>query len=255
MMKPLTMVAAYLASSLILPVAAQAAPVAPRAPAQIADPAKQALAARVAASLWPDGTYGRMIDSMIGGEGGLAEMVLDMRPAEMMAMMAEGLAEGGKDKAAPKDKDEAPEPSPTLREMMVAGDPHFEERMRITMKVVGEEVRRIAEPIEPKFRDGLAKSIARRFTIEQLGPIAAFFETPAGRAYAEQSMTLFIDKDVMMAMIQSVPTMIKEMPAAMEKVKKATAHLPPPPKKTEPSEDPDDEDDGESGDDAPLPES
>ena len=113
---------------------------------------------------------------------------------------------------------------------MIAEDPHFEERMRITMNVVGDEVRRIARPIEPRFRDGLARSIARRFTREQLEPIAVFFETDAGRAYAEQSMTLFIDKDVMLALIQSVPTMIKELPPAFEKVKKATAHLPKPPK-------------------------
>jgi hypothetical protein len=192
------------------------------------DPHKDALAARVAAALWPDGTYGRMIDSMIGGKDGLGDMFLDMRPADMMMLMAQAMAEEGK--PAPDVKEGPETPSPTLRQILTAEDPHFEERMRITLKVVGEEVRRIAKPIEPKFRQGLAKSIARRFTREQLEPIAAFFETEAGRAYAEQSMTMFIDKDVMLALIHSVPTMINELPPALEKVKKATAHLPKPPK-------------------------
>ncbi len=96
--------------------------------------------------------------------------------------------------------------------MMVADDPFFEERMRITAKVVGDELTRLAGPIEPKLREGLTKSIARRFSREQLGPIATFFETDAGKAYAAQSMSLFIDKDVMLAMMSSVPSVIKEMP-------------------------------------------
>ena len=196
----------------------------------VADPDKLGLAERVAGSLWPDGTYGRMIDSMFGGKDGLTDMVLDMRPADLMGALAETMVAEGKPKP---DVKEVPEPSPTFRQMFTAEDPHFEERMRIMVQVMGDEVRRVARPIEPKFRAGLAKSIERRFTRAQLEPIAAFLETEPGRAYAAQSMTMFIDKDVMLAMVQSLPTMIKEMPAAFKKVEAATAHLPKPPKKAE----------------------
>ena len=103
--------------------------------------------------------------------------------------------------------------------------------MRISAKVAGEELTRVAAPIEPKLRDGLAKSIARRFTSEQLVPIATFFETDAGKAYAAQSLSLFFDKDVILSLISSVPTVVKEFPGIMEKVEKATAHLPKPKKK------------------------
>ena len=229
--------------------AALASPLAARQPlpppaAVSADPEKAALAARVAASLWPDGTYGRMVDSMIGGKDGISDMFLDMRPSDLMGALAETMVGEGKPKP---DVTEGPDPpSPTFREMFKAEDPHFEERMRITMTVVGEEVRRIAKPIEPKFREGLAKSIARRFTRDQLAPIAAFLETEPGRAFADQWMTLFIDKDVMLAMIQSVPAMIKEMPAAFKKVEAATAHLPKPPKKTESKDDQPSEDESDT---------
>jgi hypothetical protein len=217
---------------------AAAAALAPQAGAKpaattVSSPAKQALAERVAASLWPDGTYGRMIDSMFGGKDGLTDMFLDMRPADLMGALAETMAADAKPKA---DETDGTQPTPTFREMFAAEDPHFEERMRITVQVLGEEVRRIARPIEPKFRAGLAKSIERRFTREQLEPIATFLETEPGRAFAAQSMTMFIDKDVMLAMIQSLPAMIKEMPAAFKKVEAATAHLPKPPKKAEPKE-------------------
>lgn len=213
---------------------------APAPPTAMADPAKQALATRVAGSLWPDGTYGRMIDSMIGGKDGLSDMFLDMRPSDLMGALAETMV--GEDKPAPDVKEGPDPPSPTFREMFKAEDPHFEERMRITMTIVGDEVRRIAKPIEPKFREGLTKSIARRFTSDQLAPLADFLETEPGRAFAAQWVTLFIDKDVMLAMIQSVPAMVKEMPAAFKKVEAATAHLPKPPKKAE------SKDGGEAGD-------
>lgn len=227
------------AAALTLGAPGLAAP-APAKPASApADPQKAALAGRVAMALWPDGTYGRILDSMFGGGGnGLADLFLDMRPGEVLGMMAESMAGNGK-AAAPSEKPAAP--SPTLREALRAEDPYFEERMRITMKVIGEEVNRIARPLEPRFRDGLAKSIARRFTTEQLGPIAAFLETEAGKAYAAQSMTLFIDKDVMLAMIQSMPAIIKEMPTALKKVEQATAHLPKPKPKAEPVDEDDDE--------------
>jgi hypothetical protein len=224
------------------------------ATAAAVDPVKQALAARVAASIWPDGTYGRMLDSVFGGKDGLTDMFLDMRPSDLMGALADTMVAEGKPRA---DVKEGPENSPTFREMFTAEDPHFEERMRITVQVVGEEVRRIAKPIEPKFREGLSKSIARRFTKQQLEPIAAFLETEPGRAFAAQSMTMFIDKDVMLAMVQSVPAMIKELPGAFKKVEAATAHLPKPPKKSfvgteeSPGKEPaDDADSDEAGDEA-----
>ena len=224
--KPIILAAAALCAATPAPAAPDSHPV-----AAASDPAKQALAARVAASIWPDGTYGRMIDSMFGGKDGLTDMFLDMRPADLMGALAETMVAEGKPKPQP-DVTERPEPSPTLRQMFTAEDPHFDERLRIMTRVVGEEVRRIAKPIEPKFRAGLAKSIERRFTREELEPIAAFLETGPGRAYAAQSMTMFIDKDVMLAMVQSFPTMVKELPAAFKKVEAATAHLPKPPKKS-----------------------
>lgn len=228
-----------------LPMAAHSAPAPAPSSAPVAtapDPERLALAARVSAVLWPNGTYGRMFQSMISGDDGLLDMALDMRPADFLGAMAEGMGplaedpgtdEKGKGAADSRSAAKPPatpqsKPSPTLREVLLAEDPNFEERMRITAKVAGEELTRLAAPIEPKLRDGLTKSIARRFTRAQLGPIADFFETAPGKAYAAQSMSLYMDKDVLLAMATSVPAVIKEFPGIMEKVKKATAHLPKP---------------------------
>lgn len=240
-MPKLHLIAAALGAAYAAPAIAAPATAPPIASAQAPDPEQLALAARVSATLWPDGTYGRMFQSMMGGENGLFDMVLDLRPADLIGAMAEGMAKdaapGSPNPEAKSVKPAASKPSPTLRETMRAEDPHFEERMRITATVVGEEMTRLAKPIEPKMRDGLTKSIARRFTREQLAPIAAFFDTAAGKAYAAQSLNLFIDKDVILALITSVPPLFKEVPGVMEKVKKATAHLPPPPKPESASDD------------------
>ena len=217
--------AAGICAALTAPALAAAAPAA-KATATAPDPERLKLAARVSAVLWPNGTYVRIFQGMTGGENGLFDMVLDLRPGDIMGGMFEGAAAGPDAQAA---KDAPPKkPSPTLRESIVAEDPYFEERMRISMKVAEEEMTRLAAPIEPKLREGLAKSIARRFTTEQLVPIATFFETPAGKAYAEQSFSMFVDKDVMLALISSVPAVVKEVPGIMEKIHKATAHLPKP---------------------------
>ena len=226
-----------------------AAPPPPKTTATAPDPERLKLAARVSAVLWPNGTYVRIFQGMTGGQDGLFDMVLDLRPGEIMGAMFEGAAAGPEAKPG---KDAPPrKPSPTLRESIVADDPHFEERMRISMKVAEEEMTRLAGPIEPKLREGLAKSIARRFTTEQLVPLATFFETDAGKAYAAQSLSLFFDKDVILAMISSVPAVAKEVPGIMEKVEKATAHLPKP--KPKAPDVTDDTDDNDEADDSGMP--
>lgn len=242
-MHKLQFLAAGICAALSTPALATAAP--PAKPTATApDPERLKLAARVSAVLWPNGTYVRIFQGMTGGEDGLFDMVLDLRPGEIMGAMFEGAAAGPEAQAA---KDAPPKkPSPTLRESIVAEDPYFEERMRISMKVAEEEMTRLAAPIEPKLREGLAKSIARRFTTAQLVPIATFFETDAGRAYAEQSFSMFVDKDVMLALISSVPAVVKEVPGIMENIEKATAHLPKP--KHKPPEVTDDSDTSDTDD-------
>jgi hypothetical protein len=49
----------------------------------------------------------------------------------------------------------------------------------------------------PALIEAMARAYARRFTLEQLTAISAFFETPAGRAFAEQSPTILSDPDIL----------------------------------------------------------
>ena len=55
-----------------------------------------------------------------------------------------------------------------------------------------------------------------------------FFATPTGKAYAADSMIIFMDPEVMSKMTTMMPEMMKQMPAITAKLKEATAGLPPP---------------------------
>ena len=111
--------------------------------------------------------------------------------------------------------------------------------------VVTEEMAKIAKVIEPKLREGLARSMARRFDARQLADINAFLATDSGRAFGSQSMSMWVDPDLMRAMMGTFPEIMQAMPAAMKRLETETAHLPKPKKKVEAKEVEADKDDEE----------
>jgi len=175
------------------------------------DPARLALARQAVESIIPPGTMQRVMkDSMATMEEAMIGGMFDMKGSDI------GATGEGKDK--------------TLRETMAEKDPHFEERMRITNRVMSEEMGVIFGKMEPRMKEGMAKAYARRFTLTELTEINRFFASPAGGSFARQSFELMTDPELMTEMMAFMPEMMKDMPAIAEKVKKATAHLPPPPK-------------------------
>ena len=189
-------------------------------------PARLALARTTAVGVLPSGAYAAMFDDMMSG---VVENVLSINPADF----------GEKDA-----KSKSGQPT-TLRQQLAKDDPHFEERMRIMRRVVREELIKISALMEPQMREGLARSIARRFDEKQLGEINAFLATPSGRAFAGQTMRMWIDPDVLRSMMQSMPHMITAMPGAMMRLEAETAHLPKPKKAAKdkaPAADADDQD-------------
>jgi len=102
--------------------------------------------------------------------------------------------------------------------------------MKIMRRVIGEELIKISAVMEPKLREGLARSIARRFDEKQLRDINLFLATDSGKAFAGQTMRMWIDPDVMRSMVQSMPHLIAAAPGAMMRIEAETAHLPKPKK-------------------------
>ncbi|RYD84480.1 MAG: DUF2059 domain-containing protein [Sphingomonadales bacterium] len=210
-----TIFAAALACA--IPFAAQAQD-APKlvATGALPDPARLEIARHIADRLLPPGAFVEMMrttmDKMSGG-------VMD----QMMSQMS--LADIAKAAGASEDK-VARLGTVNLKQVMVIVDPAFEERSRITMKVMADEMVVLMTDLEPEYRSGIAEALATRFTLAQLQELDRFFSTPTGSAYASQSLTLYTDPAMMRRMDTLMPRIMKAMPGIMQKTIAATAHLP-----------------------------
>jgi hypothetical protein len=113
---------------------------------------------------------------------------------------------------------------------VAAKDPYFDQRMGAYRALIADETAKMSVVIDPRMRDGLARTMARQFDAKQLADIDAFFATPSGHALASQYMQLWFQPDTMRAMFTAMPEMIKLMPDAMQKMKAIDAKFPKPAK-------------------------
>jgi hypothetical protein len=180
------------------------------------DPARLKLAEQVAGRLIPPGSYQKMMKE-------ISDQMADGMIQQMMGMDAAIIAKS----AGADAKDVA---GKSLGEIASSADPHFKERMDITMKVMFDEMGKLMSAMEPTARAALAKVYARKYDARQLGDMNAFFATPSGSVFAGDFFATFSDREMMSSMMSEMPKLLEAMPAIMKKVEEATAHLPPAPK-------------------------
>lgn len=194
---------------------AQTAPSAQAAPA--ADPVRLAAAKEVVGKVLPQGIYKRvlgttmnsMMDSMMGSMGKLPMREI-MRMTGISEEDAKSLGEG------------------TIDEVMEIYDPHWQERMQLTMHAMTDAMSDLMASMEPRIREALTRAYAREFTLAELQDMARFFASPAGARYANKSMELFMDPEMMKTMTEALPEIMKQMPAIFERATNATKDLPKP---------------------------
>lgn len=183
------------------------------------DPTRLSAAKPVIDKLWPLGTYRRMMD-------GTMSKMMDAMIDSMMGMKASDML-GAVDKSGKLAKVAG---GSSMGELAEKADPHFRERMKITMDVMMGEMIPLMENIEPQVRSSMTNIYARKYTASQLKDMETFFSTPTGSVFAEQSMLLFMDPEMMKGMQAFAPQIIQAMPNIIKKMEAATAHLPPVPK-------------------------
>jgi hypothetical protein len=181
------------------------------------DPARLALARTSVQSMWPEGAYGKMMTTFMGG---MFDRVMQLRKSDFAAL----------DTKAKKTPAAAGGADLSLHDQAAAKDPYFDKRMAAMREAVGDELGKLSAIIDPRVRDGLARSMARRFDAQQLNDINTFFATPSGRALASQSMQLWVDPDMLRSLFGAMPEMIKLMPDMMQKMKAADDKFPKPAK-------------------------
>ncbi|MCB2080193.1 MAG: DUF2059 domain-containing protein [Novosphingobium sp.] len=195
-----------------LPLAAQAEDSGPAL-----DPTRLKAAEATVDYVFPTGTYARIMDkTMESVMGSVMKGAFDIPLRDLAAMSGKS------------DEELQKLGNSTLSEIMAILDPVYEERMGLTSRVMMTEMGKLMTQFEPSIRDGLSRAYAKRFDAEQLADLNRFFATPTGKAYAADSMIIFMDPEVMSKMQEFMPVMMKQMPALMGKVKDAVKDLPKP---------------------------
>lgn len=209
---------AAIASTFSSPVAAQEL----AAPASIAeetgiDSARFAAAKSTVDYLFPLGTYQRM---MKGTMDQLMDSIISQTFDRPMAETMQSYGIEGENLDDMGDR--------SFNDILKDKDPHFEERMKISTKVMMDEMIDLMTAMEPQIRTALANIYARKFTVQQLAEMNDFFATNTGSAFARDYMMVFVDPEMMQSIMNMVPEIMQAMPDIMKKVTAATAHLPPP---------------------------
>jgi hypothetical protein len=182
------------------------------------DPARLALARTAVAPMWPDEAYGKMMSSFMGK---MFDQAMQLKTSDLN--QATGTPSKPISASASDDM--------SLHDQIVADDPYFDRRTAAVRAVVADEMAKVSAVIDPRMREGLARSMARRFDAQQLTDVNAFFATPSGHALASQYMQLFVDPDTLRSLFQSMPEIMKLMPEMMDRMKAASDQFPSPPKR------------------------
>jgi len=200
-------------SLLATPALAAEAQEAPAVQAASVDPARLAEARITVDHVFPLGTYAKIMN------GSMDKMIGSMTQSMSRIPL--------KDLAGMSGVDVAKMGPGTTEQIMAIYDPAYKQRMQIATHTMMSQMTGIMTQFEPDIRDGMAHAYAARFDVAQLKQINAFFATPTGDAFAADYYTIMMSPEVMDKMQAFMPKLAKQMPAIVEKVKAATADLPP----------------------------
>ena len=169
------------------------------------EPARLAAARTATAAMLPKGAYA---EAMNGFMDRTVTQVLSMSEADFLAMMPPPKPKKG-------EKPKVPSTEP-LRVSLTRKDPTFDAKLEGGKAFAKVMFTKFADVAEPRMREGMARSLARKFDAKQLGEIQAFLATPTGAAYGRQMVGLWFEPDVMRESFKAFPDMMKLMPDAMK---------------------------------------
>lgn len=178
------------------------------------DPARLAAAREASLTMLPNGTYAKAINGFMDRT---IDRVLDMSEADLAAMLppstpAKDEKAKGKSKAKKSEPPKAPLSTEPLRVSLAKKEPNFDAKLAAIKAFAAKMLEKVGAVAEPKFRDGVARVLARRFDDRQLGEIRAFLATPTGAEYGRQVVGLWFEPEVMRGAFQILPDLMKMLP-------------------------------------------
>lgn len=169
------------------------------------DPVRLAAARGVVQTMFPTGAYSKamtgFVDKMI--ENGLNMSEADFAEFASAARPAKG-------------KTAKPPSTIPFRQGLAAEDPGFDAKLAAVRAFMGKTMDKLGAAAEPALRDGMARSLARKFDLAQIGEINAFLATPTGQAYGREMIGLWFDPEVIRGSFATFPEMMRMMPDVMQ---------------------------------------
>ncbi|QJQ31175.1 DUF2059 domain-containing protein [Sphingomonas lacunae] len=175
------------------------------------DPERLAAAGRLIDRIWPVGTYRRIMESTMSVGAEAAEASIET--------MTWATSENGK--LARRAQHEARTGRPLRRapdeEQAIASVAEGMANITATLLTAIDQA-------EPAVRAALTRIYARRYNLNELNELDAFFATPTGRRYAEDSITLMNDPEMVAATTSMVEgTLADVLPGQAEAASEAAA--------------------------------
>ena len=207
-------------SALLIAATLAASPLAAQAP-QGDEAARLAAATVIVSRIFPPGTYSKAMSSGEQYITTVAQVAFWDRPVRQ-ASLATGMSVRDLKKL-----DDA-----KLAQVIAIFDPHHAERARIFQTLMTPVLEQIMTDIEPIVQQGLTRTYAKAFTLQQLEDIRRFFATPSGSAYADLALTIHMSPEFTqssgVAELTQMRRFDEAMPEIMKKSTAASAHLPEP---------------------------
>lgn len=177
--------------------------------------ARLPLATQIVDKVIPEGAMQDMMGEMFNGMlGPLSEMA----QADARSYVSEQLGLYGMDVQLEEAQ---------AQEIANMVDPAWRERRKREADIMPEVMGDMMAVMEGPMRQAMSELYAIHFTQGELVDIDAFFSTSSGAAYARKSFTMASDPRVMAATMEAMPAMMGAIGAMEEKLKAATADLPP----------------------------
>lgn len=169
------------------------------------DPVRLAAARGAIQTMFPNGAYSK---AMTGFVDKMIDNGLNMSEADFAEFAPAAKPKKGK-KAKP------PSTIP-FRQELAGKDPNFDAKLAAVRAFMGQTMIKLGAAAEPALRDGMARSIARKFDVAQIAEINAFLATPTGQAYGREMVGLWFEPDVMRGAFATFPEMMRMMPDMMK---------------------------------------
>lgn len=164
------------------------------------DPARLALARTAMNGYLPAGSYGHLVDTMVDSAmNDIYGRVMGMTGTELSNAIGLPLGSG-------------PDAALTFRERASKDDPLFDARAKAYAAAFKTQMRETMVIMEPRMRDGMARAMARKFSVAQLEDLNRFFATDTGRAFGQNAMLMWVDGDVWRGMFAAMPELMRAMP-------------------------------------------